>query len=77
MWATTFARMRIAKRGGRFCFVFIDVDCEDPPEMISSSWEKYEQGNDIVYGERVDRHESKAMKRARKFFLIGCSRGSR
>ncbi len=49
-------------------FVFIDVDCEDPPEMILEFVEKYEQGNDIVYGERVDRHESKAMKRARKFF---------
>jgi len=49
-------------------FVFIDVDCEDPPEMILEFVEKYEQGYDIVYGERVDRDESKAMKRARKFF---------
>jgi len=31
--------------------------------------EKYEQGYDIVYGERVDRDESKAMKRARKILL--------
>jgi dolichol-phosphate mannosyltransferase len=49
-------------------FVFIDVDCEDPPEMILDFVEKYEQGFDIVYGERVDRAESKAMKSARKFF---------
>jgi glycosyltransferase involved in cell wall biosynthesis len=49
-------------------FVFIDVDCEDPPEMILEFVEKYEQGYDIVYGERVDRDESKAMKKARKFF---------
>ena len=49
-------------------FVFIDVDCEDPPEMIVEFIEKYEQGFDIVYGERVDRHESTAMKAARKFF---------
>jgi glycosyltransferase involved in cell wall biosynthesis len=49
-------------------FVFIDVDCEDPPEMILEFVEKYEQGCDIVYGERVDRDESHAMKRARKFF---------
>lgn len=49
-------------------FVFIDVDCEDPPEMILEFVEKHEQGFDIVYGERVDRHESKAMKNARKFF---------
>ena len=49
-------------------FVFIDVDCEDPPEMILEFVEKYEQGYDIVYGERVDRAESKVMKKARKFF---------
>jgi len=49
-------------------FVFIDVDCEDPPEMVLEFMEKYEQGYDIAYGERVDRHESRAMKSARKFF---------
>ncbi|HEX3371555.1 MAG TPA: glycosyltransferase, partial [Candidatus Acidoferrales bacterium] len=49
-------------------FVFIDVDCEDPPEMILDFVEKYEQGVDIAYGERVDREESKAIKSARKFF---------
>jgi glycosyltransferase involved in cell wall biosynthesis len=49
-------------------FVFIDVDCEDPPEMVLEFMEKYEQGFDIAYGERVDRHESRAMKSARKFF---------
>lgn len=49
-------------------FVFIDVDCEDPPEMILEFAEKHEQGYDIVYGERVDRHESRAMKGARKLF---------
>jgi len=49
-------------------FVFIDVDCEDPPEMILDFVEKHEQGYDIVYGERVDRHESRALKGARKLF---------
>jgi glycosyltransferase involved in cell wall biosynthesis len=49
-------------------FVFIDVDCEDPPEMILEFVDKHEQGFDIVYGERVDRHESRAMKASRKFF---------
>jgi dolichol-phosphate mannosyltransferase len=49
-------------------FVFIDVDCEDPPEMILEFVEKHEQGYDIIYGERVDRHESELMKGARKFF---------
>jgi glycosyltransferase involved in cell wall biosynthesis len=48
--------------------VFIDVDCEDPPEMILPFVEKYEQGYDIVYGERVDREEGKPIKQARKLF---------
>jgi glycosyltransferase involved in cell wall biosynthesis len=48
--------------------IFIDVDCEDPPEMIPQFIEKYEQGYDIVYGERVDREESKIVKNARKVF---------
>lgn len=48
--------------------VIIDVDCEDPPEMILSFIEKYEQGYDIVYGERVDREEPRLVKRARKVF---------
>jgi len=48
--------------------VFIDVDCEDPPEMILEFAEKHEQGFDIVYGERVDREEPAPLKSARKFF---------
>ena len=48
--------------------VFIDVDCEDPPEMILEFAEKHEQGHDIVYGERVDREEPALLKKARKLF---------
>jgi len=48
--------------------VFIDVDCEDPPEMILDFAEKHEQGYDIVYGERVDREEPGLLKGARKLF---------
>jgi polyisoprenyl-phosphate glycosyltransferase len=48
--------------------VFIDVDCEDPPEMIHQFIKEYEQGYDIVYGERVDREESQLIKGARKIF---------
>jgi len=36
--------------------------------MILEFVEKYEQGYDVVYGERVDRDESKALKTSRKFF---------
>ena len=49
-------------------YVIIDVDCEDPPEMILQFIEHYEQGFDIAYGERVDRPEPTAIKSARKFF---------
>ncbi|KAA0677442.1 glycosyltransferase family 2 protein [Azospirillum brasilense] len=49
-------------------FVFIDVDCEDPPEMILQFIEKHEQGYDIVFGERVDREEPETIKAARKAF---------
>jgi len=49
-------------------YVVIDVDCEDPPEMIPAFLAKYEEGFDIAYGERVDRPEPRAIKAGRKFF---------
>jgi polyisoprenyl-phosphate glycosyltransferase len=49
-------------------FVFIDVDCEDPPEMILAFARSYEDGYDVVYGERVDRVEPGAIKAMRKLF---------
>ncbi len=49
-------------------FVFIDVDCEDPPSLIPEFLARYEQGYDIVYGERVDREEPDWLKAARRYF---------
>ena len=49
-------------------FVIIDVDCEDPPEMILDFTKKHQEGYDIVYGERVDRPEPAPLRAARKFF---------
>ncbi len=49
-------------------FVFIDVDCEDPPEMILDFVRYYEEGYDIVYGERVDRDEPRLIMWGRKVF---------
>ena len=46
----------------------IDVDCEDPPEMIVEFVDHYEKGYDIVYGERVDREENRVIKWLRKIF---------
>ena len=47
---------------------FIDVDCEDPPEMILQFVQGYEQGYDIVYGERVARDENRVISWLRKVF---------
>ena len=49
-------------------YIVIDVDCEDPPEMILSFVEKWREGYDIVYGLRTGRPESWAMVLARKLF---------
>lgn len=49
-------------------FVFIDVDCEDPPEMLLEFARLHEQGYDLVYGERVDREEASLIKICRKAF---------
>lgn len=49
-------------------FGFIDVDCEDPPEMIADFVKFYEEGYDIVYGERADRDEPKIVMLGRKLF---------
>ena len=50
-------------------FVFIDVDLEDPPEMIMDFLGYHEnEGYDIVYGERADRSEPKPIMLGRKLF---------
>jgi polyisoprenyl-phosphate glycosyltransferase len=49
-------------------FAIIDVDCEDPPEMLLDFIGRYEDGFDIVYGIRADRREIAALKAIRKLF---------
>jgi len=49
-------------------FVIIDVDCEDPPEMIEDFIKIQQEGFDIVYGERIDRSEGFLVKNMRKLF---------
>lgn len=48
--------------------VNIDVDCEDPPEMIPKFIERWLQGADIAYGIRARREEFVLMHLARKLF---------
>lgn len=48
--------------------VNIDVDCEDPPEMIPKFIERWLDGADIAYGIRARREEFVLMHWARKLF---------
>lgn len=48
--------------------IIIDVDCEDPPEMIPAFLEKWREGYRVVYGERTNRPEHVAIKTARHLF---------
>tara|TARA_B100000519_G_C14259930_1_gene447148 strand:+ start:5438 stop:6382 length:945 start_codon:yes stop_codon:yes gene_type:complete len=46
----------------------IDVDCEDPPELLPDFIKKWEDGNDVVYGIRGKRQESIVLQMMRKLF---------
>ncbi len=37
--------------------IFLDADLQDPPELIPVFLEKYQEGNDVVYGIRKNRKE--------------------
>ncbi len=43
--------------------VLIDVDLQDPPELIPQFVEKWREGYDMVYGARIRRDEDSMMKR--------------
>jgi dolichol-phosphate mannosyltransferase len=63
--ASITAGMRHAKGD---CVVNIDVDCEDPPEMIPRFIDKWLGGADVAYGIRDKREEFVGMHLARKLF---------
>ena len=48
--------------------IIIAADCEDPPELIPSFIEAWEQGYDIVYGIRGNRPEPLLVNLGRKLF---------
>jgi dolichol-phosphate mannosyltransferase len=56
------------RHAGGDLMMVIDVDCEDPPEMIPQFLAQHEAGYDIVYGERADRPETLLIKLGRKAF---------
>jgi len=46
------------------CVVLIDADLQDPPEVVLQMLEKWEEGNDVVYGVRKSRPGETYFKRA-------------
>jgi polyisoprenyl-phosphate glycosyltransferase len=48
--------------------VLMDGDGQDPPELIPEFIDKWEEGFDIIYGERVKREASFIMQLSYKFF---------
>ena len=55
---------------------FIDTDGEDPPEILIKLIEIINSENQIVYGERVDRHENLILKNLRKLYYVICKYSS-
>ncbi len=48
--------------------ILLDGDLQDPPELIPAFYEKWRQGNDVVYGRRGKREGSKLLAMACKAF---------
>jgi polyisoprenyl-phosphate glycosyltransferase len=48
--------------------VLLDGDLQDPPEVIPALYEKWREGNDVVYGRRSKRETSAIMSMAYKAF---------
>jgi polyisoprenyl-phosphate glycosyltransferase len=57
--------MRIATGDG---VILLDGDLQDPPELIESFYQKWQEGYDVVYGERVQREATWFLQIAYKAF---------
>lgn len=51
-------------------YAMIDVDCEDPPELLSVFFDELTKGADIAYGIRSQRDESPFILYCRKLFYL-------
>jgi len=63
--AAVLAGMRYAAGDGIFT---IDVDCEDPPELVPEFIAKWREGYEVVYGLREGRPEAKVITGLRRLF---------
>ena len=52
--------------------VCIDADLQDPPELIANFYQKFQEGYDNVYGQRINRQADSLLKRltAQSFYKI-------
>jgi dolichol-phosphate mannosyltransferase len=57
--------MRLAKGDA---VILLDGDLQDPPELIHEFFARWQEGYEVVYGDRVAREGSKLMNAARKAF---------
>ena len=48
--------------------VLLDGDLQDPPELIADFYEKWKEGYDVVYGQRIKREGNKFLVRLYKMF---------
>ena len=48
--------------------VLLDGDLQDPPELIETFYEKWQEGHDVVYGIRAKREEGILIETARRLF---------
>jgi len=63
--AAVLAGMKYAGGDGIFT---IDVDCEDPPELVPEFIAKWKEGYEVVYGLREGRPEAKVITGLRRLF---------
>lgn len=56
--------------------VLLDGDLQDPPELIPKLVERWQEGYDVVYGERAQREAPRLMRVAYKLFYRGFRRTS-
>lgn len=59
---------------GDAVLVMLPVDLQDPPELIPTFVQKWEEGAKIVYGQRMERAEGWLMRKVRKAYYRTVSR---
>jgi polyisoprenyl-phosphate glycosyltransferase len=55
-------------------YAIVDVDCEDPPELLVTFYNAIQDGAQLAYGERSNRDEPKLITFGRKLFYLANKR---